>query len=117
MEISENIETMIKNAPTVLEFINKLKSDKDLAAKYAEVVTADDIQTKINFMKEHGVSDEDIKSLSNKELSDGDLDGINGGTGNVEISISWNPDIDNFMLNQIPWLSKDYDSKWEITMM
>jgi len=81
MKAQENNEAIIKDAPTVLKFINKLKSDKDLAAKYTEIIALNDEQAITGFMKDHGVSDEDIKSLLNRELSDKELDEVNGGAG------------------------------------
>jgi len=47
--------------------------------KYKEVVALDDEQAIVALLKAHGVSDKDIKSLSNRELSDDELDSVNGG--------------------------------------
>ena len=83
----EDIETLksvaiaISNAPTMAEFNRKMESDEDLAAKYKEVVASNDEQAIVDFLKAHGVSEADIKSLSNRELSDTELDGVNGGIG------------------------------------
>ena len=74
-----NLAVIVSNAPTVAEFYSKLASDENLATKYAKVVALDDKQARVEFMKEHGVSDKDMKSLLNRELSDGELNEINGG--------------------------------------
>jgi len=84
MHTSENDKAVLKSTPTLLEFTNKLKSDADLVAKYKELFALNDEQSIVDFMKANGVSDEDIKSFSNRELSDKELDEVNGGTFNLK---------------------------------
>ncbi|MEA2049199.1 MAG: hypothetical protein U9O56_00480, partial [Campylobacterota bacterium] len=45
-----------------------------------------DSEAVVNFMKAYGVSDEDIKELINRELSDDELDGVAGGVAALSSS-------------------------------
>ncbi len=83
----ENIQFLQKrteildNAPTIQKFNTKIQADKELYARYLELTKLNNENAIIDFMKEHGVSNKDIQSLTNRELSDEELDGVNGGCG------------------------------------
>ena len=53
-----------------------LKADENLALEYSKMVETKDREAILDFLKTHGVSDEDIK---NQELSDDELDRVVGG--------------------------------------
>ncbi|MEA2049196.1 MAG: hypothetical protein U9O56_00465 [Campylobacterota bacterium] len=64
---------------TIKKFEEILKADTNLATEYAKLIESKDEKVILDFIKTHGVSDEDIKALKNRELSDDELDGVNGG--------------------------------------
>ncbi|MEA2049198.1 MAG: Nif11-like leader peptide family natural product precursor [Campylobacterota bacterium] len=64
---------------TIKKFEEMLKADTNLALEYQKLTEDKNSETVVNFMKTHGVSDEDIKDLINRELSDDELDGVAGG--------------------------------------
>ena len=61
---------------TIKKFEDMLKADENLALEYSKMVETKDREAILDFLKTHGVSDEDIK---NQELSDDELDGVAGG--------------------------------------
>ncbi|MEA2051128.1 MAG: Nif11-like leader peptide family RiPP precursor, partial [Campylobacterota bacterium] len=64
---------------TIKKFEEMLKADENLALEYQKLTEDKDSEAVVNFMKAYGVSDEDIKELINRELSDDELDGVAGG--------------------------------------
>lgn len=64
---------------TIKKFEQILKADENLSVEYQSLVETKDSEKIVKFMKNHGVSDDDIKALKNKELNDDELDGITGG--------------------------------------
>lgn len=74
---------------TMMNFIEKLKTDKELLSKVSEFKKADDREGILNVMRENGVTEEDIKkglefeksfeSAEKDELNDDELEIVAGG--------------------------------------
>ncbi len=79
---------------TIKNFKEMLKSDENLNVEYKKLVVSKNSDAIISFMKNNGVSVEDIKDLANRELSDDELDRVTGG-------FSWS-DLWNTLLSKSP---------------
>jgi len=77
----------MQKIPTIEEFLKKLESDETLATQYKELIERKDEVSLREFMKKHGVTDEDLNKAQQKieemaengELSDEMLEEVAGG--------------------------------------
>ena len=71
---------------TIEKFGKLLKADDSLSVEYKKLLDSKDEEKIIGFMKTHGVSQEDLETLKNKELSDDELDGVAGGGADLGVA-------------------------------
>ena len=64
---------------TIEKFGKLLKSDESLHSEYKKLIDSKDEEKIVGFMKTHGVSQEDLETLKNRELSEHELDSVAGG--------------------------------------
>jgi len=102
----------MQKIPTIEEFLKKLESDETLATQYKDLVERKDEVSLREFMKENGVTDEDLEKAKteideNGELNDELLENVVGGVSHGLLGDAWIWFHKNILGNQVTLPQRD----------